>query len=161
MTEDDKKIWDRLNARLSTNMLRLDQELTEMPMLVMDATEAAAFAYSARDMAQHDLAVAEASAAAKLREIPAGENRDGTPKMRSETQIASELSSQRPVKEARTKVEEAKLDASLWSALVDALRTKSKSLDRVSDLMIAGYLTPDSIGAVRSAEMRRRPTKRE
>lgn len=143
----NKKLYDRLKARLAINPLALDEELINMPQLVIDIGEQVAECLSFRDGAKNDLDIAVAEAAANLRAIPIeGENAKGEPvsKVRSEKQIEAEMPMQKTVKGATAALEDAKYDLAMWQTLMDAARTKSHTTQKVADLTLAGYLTPDA-----------------
>jgi len=158
MDHTEMATYDRLKAQLRPNPLNIDQELIEMPALVMEAAEMTAFAVAARDAAAFDFDLAEARAADDLR-VATGANKDGSPKMKSEAQIKSELPNHPLVRTARAKVEETKLDTALWMALSSAMHTKSGSLERVSNLIQAGFITRDSVATVEASKLRRPPRK--
>lgn len=130
--------YARLRAAVIINPLDLDNEWTNLPMLVMEAGEFCAIAIKRRDAAKGELADASNASAAKLRSVLV----DG--KKRSEAQIESEKMLAPAVVDAQLRFEQRKSDVDRWAALVEALRVKQSSLKHISELIVAGYLTRDS-----------------
>jgi hypothetical protein len=161
-------VRDRLRAAVRINMMRIDEELIENPSNLMECGEQVAFAANFRDTAHNGVEYAEAIAADELRREliepvpePGDEDRDpparkkpGTGKRRSEAQIKSEIPNYPAVKRAQRRLEDAKLEFSLWMAIMEGLRAKSASLENVSRLIISGYISNSSVTAVRRAEIR-------
>jgi len=151
-----EQVYNRLRARLAINPLALDDELIQMPQLVIDIGEQVAECLYIRDAAKNDLDILTSEAAAKLRNITIPtENAKGDiiEKTRSEAQITSELPMQKTIKAATLALEDAKYDVSMWQMLMDAARTKGMSLHKVADLTLDGYLTPDAHYASQRAKL--------
>lgn len=143
-----------LKHRTILDLMRLDEELSEMSVLLHEAGEIAVAAAEAADRAKADLEVACSSLASEMRNVP-----DGA-KAPSEARIASEVLTQEDYLRAQELLSRARLDAALWRNLQDALRTKSSSIRAAADLIAAGYLTADHITSKRRAELRGAPQPR-
>lgn len=150
---DDNLSYQRLRKKLTLDPLELDQELIELPMLVMEAAEEAAEALSKRDRAKNGLDIAMAVAADHLRREPILDAKGGV-KTRSEAQIATEVALYESVQNAQEDVEDTKLNLALWQALVNALQTKRDSLKKYSDLTLAGFLSPNAALDQRRTDIR-------
>jgi hypothetical protein len=145
--------YERLRSKLTLDPLDLDQELIELPMLIMEAAELTANRVTDRDRAKNELDVAMAQAADHLRRTPVTDGKGGT-KVRSEAQIETEIPLYDNVQSAVTKLEDAKLELALWQALCDSLRAKRDSLKLFADLTISGYLSPNTALSERKTEIR-------
>ncbi len=132
----------RLRDSLRIEPLRLDQELVEFPMLLMDACEIAGECLRARDAAEAEYKTALSLAAAELREEPLQSG-----KQRSEAAVASEAPLQDGPLEAHERLMDAKANLSYWNGLVDSMRAKQSSLRRLCDLHVSGYMTGSSVVA--------------
>lgn len=147
--------YTRLRQSLSIDLLRIDEELIEMPQLVQDIAEYTAEATFARDKAKIEWEIAQAQAAkdARQRCIDAGTKF-------TVDQISNEVMLDPDVREAQADYEQSKLDADMWGALIAGARTKSSSLKHASELIASGYLTPNAIKAERRQQMHTRRTLR-
>lgn len=145
--------FERIQRRLTFDPLEIDQELIELPMLIMEASEQTAHCLSARDRAKNDVDLAIAEASDHLRQQTTTDGKGGQ-KLRSEAQIETEVPMYQSVQDTQRTLEQAKLDLALWMALCDSLRTKRDSLKVYSDLVISGYLTPNAALNQRRSEIR-------
>ena len=136
--------WNRIKASISVNMQDLDEHIMQLPSLLMEAAEFTALAIRQRDQADHDLKVTSALVADGLRQ-----EHDKI----SEAKINSMLPMDEDYNNAREKLEQLKADASLWQALVDAIRTKQSALKMITELLIAGYLTKATVASDARAEL--------
>lgn len=147
MTENEpifeRETYRFIRNKVSIDLLTVDNELSEIPVLIQQAGECACSAIDARDKAKDQLEKTESIAATNLR-IPISTG-EGKSKSRSETQIESELPQNEFVQQAKKAYAQAKLDASLWQNLCDALRTKAASIRTAADLITAGFLTTDFV----------------
>jgi hypothetical protein len=142
--------YARLKARLSIDPMRLDDELIELPALLMEANEAAAEAVSMREVAKNELAMQQALIADRLRREP------GDGKKKSETQISSEIALSPEYHDVLDRVEQAKHEAALWLGLVDGFKTKASALKSVADLIVSGYLAPNAAYNARRNELKQK-----
>jgi len=146
----------KLRERVPTNKARLEEEMLETPMLLLEASEHAVDALQLRDACKQDLDRATSLAAKALRESAAGKA--------SEQRILSELPSEEAVVAAAAALEDAKHDAAVWQALAAAFGEKASLLRRVAELVTAGFsgiTAPRSeTGDVRTAMAERRSTFR-
>lgn len=145
--------YERLKRKLALDPMELDQELIELPGLILEASECTADALASRDRAKNELDLAMAEAADHLRRQPVSDGKGGT-KTRSEAQITTEVPLFESVVKATTELEFAKHSLALWQAMVDAMRAKKDALKTFSDLTISGYLSPNAALDHRRAEIR-------
>ena len=131
--------YDDIKKKLRIDLLRLDQELTELPFLVQEAAEISIELFNDVQKADLELDVAKAQVASDLRE-----EKDESGKVPSETKIASMIILDPRVQEAQTKLNELRYQSRLANELVTNLRDKSRLLGKTSDLVIAGFITPNS-----------------
>lgn len=142
----EKYIW--LRNHLELDLLNIDDELVKISVLVQEASENTALAIEIRESAKEDLERVSAELSAYLR-LP-----DDKGKVKSETQISSLIPMEEGYKQALLSLSEARLDAGLWMGITDAFRTKSSAIRVTTDLIVAGYLTSNSIVDKRHREMR-------
>lgn len=157
------EVYDRLKRKLEIDALSLDQELIELPVLILECSEYSSEKLAQRDRAKNELDLAMAETADMLRSNWTVDAK-GSQKQRSEAQIASELALSKTVQAAQINLEEAKFELALWQSMVDSLRAKRDSLRIIAELTISGYLSPNSIlkdrqTEIRQASIRRRPTQ--
>jgi len=144
--------YRRLRGKLSIDQLRIDDELMELPVYIMEASENVSEALQIRDNCKNRLDVLLATAARRLRAVPVSD--DGkAPKARSEAAIADEKYLDDDVQGGVSELEIAKYDLSLWNGLLDGLKEKSSSVRRVAELMMGGFLTNAQVYQERRAEM--------
>lgn len=156
--------YERIKAKLQFDPLDFDQQLIELPMLVLDAAEMATLYAGERDKAKGALDLAMAQAADQLRTNTIIDAK-GNPKIRAEAQIESELPLYENVQEAQQKFDECKYRLALSQNLVDALKVKRDAMKVYAELTISGYLSPNAalndrrseIRAASNSTMRRRP----
>lgn len=137
--------YAQLKRRIEIDMMRLDEELIGMPVLVEEISEMTAKALLTRSAAENRLKVVIAEAADEIR-------KEGEKKP-AEKQIESEVLLDAQVQDSTLELDEAKYEYAMWQGLMDAARTKSSALKTVSELIISGYITPDTIYAQRRREL--------
>jgi hypothetical protein len=139
------EVYERLKTKLVLDPLELDQELIELPMLIMECAEYTSEKLAQRDRCKNalDLAMAEASDGLRT-ELTIDVK--GNNKQRSEAQISSEVFLDEGVQRSLTDLEQ--------SALMDSLKAKRDSLKIFSELTISGYLSPNVALDNRRAEIR-------
>jgi hypothetical protein len=143
----EKYLWFRSKRRLE--LLDIDEELIEIPVLVQDAGECVAIANELRDSAKEEFDRTKANIAQQLRIVP-GDNG----KARSESTIDSQLPLYDLYKTSQNKLSQARLDAALWSSMQEAMRTKSSQIRVAADLLSNGFLTTDYVRTKRRREIR-------
>lgn len=146
-------VYQRLKSKLVFDPLEIDQELIELPMIIMDAAEETAERLSARDRAKNALDLASAEASDELRRTDILDAK-GNPKIRSEAQILTEVPLNKNVQGCLIELENAKYDLALWHSLIDALKAKRDAMKVYADLTISGYLSPSSALNNRRADIR-------
>lgn len=125
--------YQALRAQLRIDMVDLGEELMKMPLLVQDAAELAVAAMDDENACQLALDVLRAEIGQGMREQH---------EKITEAAIERSLPLNEQVQEARSAYNHAKTYAKLCDDLVKALRTKSQLLQKASDMMMAGYITP-------------------
>lgn len=125
--------YHALRAQLPIDIGDLDNDLMKMPQLVQDAAELAIAAADEENACQLALDVIKAQVGQQLREQQ---------EKITEAAIERSLPLFEEVQDARVAVNHAKTYAKLCDDLVRSLRTKSSLLQKASDLIIAGYITP-------------------
>jgi len=141
----EKYRW--LKQRIGLDLLFIDQDIMELPILLQEAGEITATALERRESAKADLETQEAVVANRLR-------RDEYNGKKSETAIASLVPLDEDYQRIQKDLSEARLDASLWTGMVDSIRTKSTMIKVAVDLLIAGYITQSSLQGKRRADLR-------
>lgn len=149
----DKYQW--LRKKLPLDLMAMDEELSEISLLLHEAGEYAVNASDSADCAKDNVALVQAECAARMRQ-----QTDDKGKSPSEAAIASSMPAEPSYIEALSLYNRAKLDAALWRNLQDAFRVKSSSMRAVADLVAAGFISQDHILSKRRAELRegRKPT---
>jgi len=145
--EREKYLW--LKSQLQIDFLEMDEEFKKIPFLVQEAAEYAALAAEQRDTCKELRDEVIAMEAAKLRAT----NVNG--KTPSEAAIDKEVILQPKVIEKLTAYAECRLDAALWSTIVDGFRSKDYALRSGAQLMQMGFITTESLLTKRREEMRR------
>jgi len=145
--QPEKYKW--FKCKLPLDLMAMDEELSEISILIHEAGEYAVIASDTADSAKDNLALVQAECAARMRK-----QTDEKGKGPSETAIASSMPSEPNYIEALNLYNRAKLDAALWRNMQDAFRTKSSSMRVVADLVAAGFISQDHILSKRRAEMR-------
>lgn len=143
--------YDFLKSHLSLDMMDLDEQVMQLPVLIQRASEAASEAIEIRETAKDDLELAQSIAADKLRGVQTPKG-----KWRTETQITSEIPIDSDVQKKKEALSLARLDASLWQSLVEGFRSKNSAIRVVADLLNAGYMTPASIQEKRRQDLNAR-----
>ena len=135
---DREQDYERLKARLSIDLLRVSQEVSESPAVLQECVELAIAVECEELAARLALDVITAEAAARLREPEEGR------KARSETQIASELAMLEDVQAARAAYDQSKLDSKRFNSLVASMRDKVRLVGKAADMTVAGFVAPSS-----------------
>ena len=135
--EDYVRLRDGLKKGIDE--LRLDDELLRQPASMQEVAEHCAGAVRDRDICKHDLILAEAEEANKLRRLT-----DDNDKPFSEARVNRELPLTKSVQKATAVMEDAEHSVRIWSALTGAYSDLGSAIRRIADLTTAGYLTPSS-----------------
>jgi hypothetical protein len=128
--------YEQLRSRLAIDLMNIDDELMRMPSLVQDAAELAAAASDAENETHLVYDISKAQFALRVRS-------EGHERV-TEASIDRQAPLDPAVQAARQDYEHARTYASLCGSLVSSLRTKSSLLQKASDLMVAGFVTPSS-----------------
>jgi hypothetical protein len=150
----EAKRYAEVKRQLTIDPMALDDELMRYPMVLQEATEAAADAGMVRDAAKHEYDVAEADAAYRIRSIV-----DDAGKSPSEARVTTLVPLDAQVRLARQTLDECNHDLGYWRGLVDALREKGGALKKIAELTMAGYLAPNAAYVNRREEINRGRTK--
>lgn len=146
--EVEKYRW--IKNKLPLDLLNVDEELIELPVILQQASEFVSSAIEIRERAKDDLEQITSELADALRKVPL----EGTGKFRSETQIDKQIPLSPLYRDKQDALGIARLDASLWQSLTDAIRTKSSSIRIAADLLNSGFLTPSYIREKRRKDIR-------
>lgn len=142
-----KYLW--LKSKTQIDMLDLDNELMEIPVLIQEASENVAIAMEIRETSKSDLDVQIARSADAIRKTPLESG-----KAPSETAIDKMVSLTKEYQDKLALLSSARLDAGLWQSITESLRTKSSALRTIADLVSAGWLTTDHVIKNRRRDMR-------
>jgi hypothetical protein len=137
----EKYRW--LKQKRHLELLDLDQEVMEIPVLIQECGETTAIAIEIRESAKDDLDKIESKITVEL--LNTG---------KSATAVQGMIASDERYVNANALLSEARLDAGLWQSLMESLRTKSSSMRVAADLIGAGYITQSSIMEKRRRELR-------
>jgi len=149
----EEYVW--LRQRLKIDQMAIDKEIIEMPELIQKAGEYVSTAIEIREAAENELKHEQAAVAERLRLTPnIGKDGKQDGKTRSEAQIASEVPLSDLVREKQMELSTARLDAALWSILVESLRRKDSGIRVMADLISARFITADHILDKRRQEIR-------
>lgn len=128
----EKYRW--LKQRVRLDLLYIDEDIQELPILLQEAGENTAVALERRESTKADLETQEAVTANRLR-------RDEYNGKKSEAAIASMIPLDEDYQRIQKDLSEARLDASLWMNLMDTLRSKSSLVRASADLVQAGFIS--------------------
>ena len=141
--------YRELKVKCYVDILLIDEELQQVPVLVQDAGEFAALAIEIRDTAKDALDLSRASLSNGVRI-----QSSGMTKAPSDQRVEDEVLTQDPYQRALAEYQQARLDARLWQNLANSLDKKSFALNMVGQLIISGFLTRDNITNKRRKEIR-------
>jgi hypothetical protein len=147
--EPEKYRWLRQRVRL--DLLYIDEDIQELPVLLQEAGEITATALEKREATKTDLSLQEAVVADRLR------NPDDKGKVKSETAIASMVPLDPDYKKIQAELSIARLDASLWQNMMETLRSKSTLVRASADLIQAGFISTTYYVDKRKKDMRKAP----
>jgi len=142
-----KERYEWLRTKTALDLFEIDNEVIEMSVLLQEAGEYTSVANETRDRAKEELQATVAAISHGLRE-------DKTAGKRSESAIESLIPIMPGYAEKLQALDTARLDASLWASLTDALRSKSMAIRVAADLLNSGWLTVDYIRNKRRKEIR-------
>ena len=148
----EPKQYEFLRGKVKLDLLCIEDELMEMPVLIQQCGELTAQAIDGVTVSKDNYNAVRATLSHKLRiePLPSG-------KTRSEAQIDSEIDGLKEMKETSDDLSSAKLDAGLWQALMESLQTKAASIRTAAELIKAGFISTDYILNKRRTELRARP----
>lgn len=145
--EVDRYRW--LRQRSSLDLMEIDQELQELPILVQECGERVALAIEIRDSAKEELEKTKSEVAEAMRIESAKSGKEF-----SESKIDSKLPSNSIVEAKRAELSIARLDAALWSNLNQAIQAKQYLIRTAAELIVSGYISKDFIVDKRRKELR-------
>lgn len=143
----EKYLW--LRRQLEVDQLNIDTDLMEIPVLLQEVGEMTAFSLEIRDSAKEALEITKAEIADELRKTP-----DENGKTRSESTITSLLPLDPKYKQRLAELSEARLDATLWQSLSNAMQRKDSAIRVTADLITCAYISRDYILGKRRSEIR-------
>lgn len=129
-----------LKRHLQIDYLRIDEEISRMPVYFHEASELAAEASNELLEAEEMIRAVLSQTAARLRT-----ETDDNGKAYTDTRISTMLEAQDEVREARALIVELKLKARKAAILADSLEKKARLLPKAADLVLSAYLTPDHV----------------
>ena len=135
----NQKDYDRLRAQLKINPLLLDEQLSDLPMLCMEAGEFMAEVGADVDYAQKKLndLVTETQLTTREKKAAAGEKV-------TEKLIEAEVESDPVVMKARSGLLQLNYEKDLWNNLFRAFQTKTSAIKYYCEMVKAGYITPNT-----------------
>jgi hypothetical protein len=140
MRPKQKAAYEELSAKLQVDELRLDEEIIELPRLLQEVNEYVAAAVYMRDQVQNEIKIAMAEESRDIRV-----HSEASAKRLTEASIEVGVVLSPRIKAMQTRFEDVKYDLARWQALSEAVRNKGYALKNVAELIIAGYVTPDTI----------------
>lgn len=150
--EPKEFIW--LRSKLPLDLMDIDEEVMKMPVILQKVSDFTSQAVEAKETAKDILGQVFSQVAARLRKE---KTESGKPK--SDAQIEKEIESDPEFVRQQDILSQARLDASLWLGLMEALRSKSSSLHSAVELIKVGWITQDYITKKRQAEVRGVPPR--
>ena len=130
----EKYRWLRQRAKL--DLLYIDEDIQELPVLLQEAGEITATAIEIRETLKNDLDIQEAVVANNLRQAT-----DEKGKSKSETTIASMIALDSKYQQIQKDLSIARLDAGLWQNIMETIRSKSSLVRASADLIQAGFIS--------------------
>jgi hypothetical protein len=148
MDKQSQAVYDRIHASLHIDILEIDREVTELPMILQEAVELAAELKDYERQADHELDILTAKVSAKLRQV-------GDAKAPTESAIKLALAADPEIQKARDGLSQMSYDAELASGLVNTLRDKSRLVMKTADMIVSGFITPSSAYTRQRKELRK------
>lgn len=145
----EKYRW--LKQRVRLDLLFIDEDIMELPVLLQECGEITATALEIRESTKTDLEKAESLAAERFR------TPDDKGKVRSEAAISTMIALDSEYQKLQQDLSIARLDAGLWSNLMDVLRSKSALVRASADLIQAGFISTTYYTDKRKKDMRNIP----
>lgn len=145
----EKYRW--LKQRVRLDLLYIDEDIQELPVLLQEAGEITATALEIRESTKTDLEKAESLAAERFRQP------DDKGKIRSETAIATMIALDPDYQKLQQDLSIARLDAGLWMNIMEVLRSKSTLVRASADLIQAGFISTSYYTDKRKKDMRKQP----
>ncbi len=148
----------RLKARVEIDKLRIDEELVETPMLLLEASEGLAEVTLLHSSLLREKEAVYAARTQDIRDTP-----DSDGKLPSEAKVTNmirSLSGDQTVQAAAKAVDEVRMDISLWEGLVSAYKEKQFNIRKIADLMISGIMSNASVYEQERSRSRRTPLER-
>jgi hypothetical protein len=145
MLHEDR--YNRLRGLLIIDMKKLDDEVIQLPGLMLESIECEVEAMALRDNAKNRLSFLKSQESARLREVIVidASKKEPTPRKRTEGELNELTEISDVVQEAQGEYEEAKFEYELWRGVTEGLRTKASSLKRLNELTVCGYISPTSL----------------
>lgn len=131
--------YEKLRAGLVVDMNNLDKELEQLPMQMQEVTEGTAAAFWHRENMKLRLDVRSAEKAQSFKR--AFSTDAGRPI--SDKQVEQMLVADGELIEMAELLEHTKEDANRWGGLVEAYKAKGRALQRLSELLLAGWTAPN------------------
>lgn len=129
--------YNDLKKRLNLDAVNIDKDLVELPMVIQEASELFSEVQNDYNVADHAYDVILAETARDLRNV------DG--RAPSETQIQARVPLAEPVQDARNVRDNLKTELAQVKALVENLRDANTNLKTLGQLIISGFISPNSV----------------
>ena len=133
----DMQKYNNLKKRLNLDAVNIDKDLVELPMIIQEASELFSEVQNEYNVADHAYDVILAETAQDLRNV------DG--RAPSETQIQARVPLSELVQDARNIRDNLKTELAQVKALVENLRDANQNLKTVGQLIMAGFISPNSV----------------
>ena len=148
MSNEILERYERLRQYLGLDIRDLENQFIRVPRIQQEAAELAAAANQVVEFAKYNLKLAEAQAAAHIREVPVHG------KEPSQARIDSMVPLDPEVQAAQKAVIVATNEAQHCSGLVKSFDSQSWLLRKASDLASTGYFSPSQLREQRRQELR-------
>jgi hypothetical protein len=132
--------YERLKACLPVDLVEIDKDLIEMPVIAQEAAELAATMMNCVATAKHELEIAgaEARSVIRVRLLVNG-------KPPSETRVDSEVPLDEVVQMRRRELDALEYKYRLASDLARSMQKKSDQIGNATSMILKGFMTPNSV----------------
>jgi predicted RNase H-like nuclease (RuvC/YqgF family) len=132
-------VYERLKAFLPVDLVEIDRDLAQMPVIAQEAAELAAEMMNKVATAKQELDIARAQAAQQLRNmLVAG-------KPRSEARIETEMPLDRGVQMRQREVDALEYRFQIAKDLARNMQKKSDQITNATNMIMKGWMTPNSV----------------
>jgi hypothetical protein len=147
MTSEEQAAYDRFKEMLPIDLLRLDDDLQEMPQIVQEVGEHTTRAAFARDEADLNRN--------QVKSVVMSQLRSNGEKKPPETQIASDVLLDLTYQKAESEYQKKSNDFAMWRTLSGSWNAKMSCISEAVRLLGMGYCTVQNITNKRREEYRK------